>query len=492
MNTTKRELTCSQTLAQFAEGLRFDDIPPQVVSKVKTHVLDSIGVGLAGSTMEWSRKAGGIFQLLGGAPDATVLGRNWRTSMPNAAIANGISIAAMDYDDTDYKGGGCHMSRCVVSCGLAVGEALQRSGKDVIKAIVLGYETATRIGSALLLDRYGPRAARSSWGEAELEAHHKMQRQGGALIRGYIPGLFASALTAGSLMRLSSAQLVAAQGLVGGLGLFLGQSHREGTDALLVHAGWASQAGIIATLWAREDLKGPTQVYEGDRGLLSVIGGDLQDSTRITSGLGTEWNSLNNVLKFYPGGHGTHHFIESLKFLIDEHHLKMANIAHIDCHAPSQRIEFHFEPREAKLRPTSYNARFSLPYLLSRLTADGELGPLSFTAEKVSEPRVLDMAARVGYTADEAAWFGDKRGLVTVTLKNGQSLTRSTPELLGFPARPCTLDDVTKKFTANAKLVIDDPEQLKALLGALKDLQDVQDINTVMRLTSPKQEPGAA
>lgn len=487
VSTEARGQTCSEVLADFVANLRFEHLPSEVVTKVKMHVLDSVGVALAGSTTEWCQQGSRVFLRLGGPPEATVFGQGNRIAAPNAAIANSIAIAAMDYDDTDYEGGGCHMSRSVVPSALAVGEAFHRCGKDVLTALVAGYEVATRVGSALLLDRYGPRAARSSWGPEDLAAHHQMQRQGGALVRGYIPGLFASALVAGNLLGLDKKQLVAAQGLVGGLGLFLGQSHREGTDALLLHAGWASHAGIIAALWAREGLRGPSLVYEGDRGLLPVVGGKLQDPTRLTNGLGTEWNSLNNVLKFYPGGHGTHHFIESLKILMSEHQFKPKDVREIECRAPAQRVEFHFEPQEAKLRPTPYNARFSLPYLLARLLADGELGPLSFTLEKVSDPGVLELARRVTYCADERAWFGEKRGLVTVKLRDGRTLSRSTPDLLGFPNRPCSREDVLGKFRANAKLVLYDPERLDALVNAVEALEQVEDINNVMQLTVPEQ-----
>ena len=376
------------------------------------------------------------------------------------------------------------MSRCVVATALAVGEAFGCSGKEVLIAAVAGYETATRVGSALLLDRYGPRAAQQSWGPEDLAAHHRM-REGTALVRGYIPGLFAAAVAAGRLMGLDAAQLVAAQGLVGGLGSFLGQSHREGTDSILVHAGWAAHAGVIAALWARHGLRGPRLIYEGDRGLLTVIGGDLRDPTRLASGLGSRWNTLDNLIKFYPGGHATHHFVESLMSLANEHHFAAEDVDQIECSVPAQRIEFHFEPKEEKLHPTPYNARFSLPYLLARLLTDGELGALSFTREKVSEPDVLDLASRVTYVADETAWFGPNRGSVTIKLRDGRVFNRSTQYLLGSSNRPCERNDLLKKFKTNASLVLNDQSRIDELIRALETLEYADDIRAVMKLTVP-------
>lgn len=474
----------SETLAEFAAQLAFERIPSEVIAKAKTHVLDAVGVGMAGSTMEWCRQGIRAAQRLEGPPEASLFGQTKKIAAPNAAMANSIAISGTDYDDTDYSGGGFHMSRSVVPAALAVGEMLHCSGKQVLTAVVAGYEVATRVGASLLLDRYGPRGASASWGPEDLEKHERMRQQGGPVLRGFIPGLFATAVVAGRLLGLNAQQLASAQGLVGGLGLFLGQSHREGADALLFHAGWAAHAGIIAAMWAQEGLKGPRFIYEGDRGLLSVIGGDLQDASCLSSGLGTQWNTMNNVLKFYTAAHGLHHFIESLDSLVTEHRLTPGEIDKIECWAPAQRVESHFLPLEAKFNPTSYSGRFSLPYLLARLMFDRELGPLSFTEQKVTEPAVLALARRVTYVADETAWYGDKRGLVIVKLRDGRTLTRSTPILLGFPKRPHTWEHVATKFRNNAKLVLNDAARINELVHAFETLEQASDVGSAMRLAS--------
>ncbi len=473
----------SEVLAEFVSNLTFEEIPPEVVAKAKTHLLDSVGVGLAGSSTEWCQRGRRVFSEMEGPSEASVFGLSRRIAAPNAAIANAIAIAGLEYDDTDYIGGGGHMSRVVIAAALAAGETSRRSGREVLTAIVAGYEVASRVGAALLLDRYGPRSAKATSGASEQAARERMQRQGGPQIRGHISGLFASALIAGRLMGLSADKLASAQGLVGGLGLFLGQSHREGAEALILHAGWAAHAGILAARCAREGLAGPRLIYEGDRGLLAVIGGDLQDPTRLATGLGNEWNTMNNVLKFLPGGHGAHHFVESLRTLINEHKLRPDDVRQIECRAPAQRIEFHFEPKESKLHPTPYNALFSLPYLLARVLADKKLDALSFSREKVSDAAVLELASRVTYVADEAAWFGEKRGLVNVTLVDGRVLSQSTPELLGFPGRPYSQRDLMDKFRENASLVVRDVGRLDALLDKLQSLERLQDIGDMMRLT---------
>ena len=190
------------------------------------------------------------------------------------------------------------------------------------------------------------------------------------------------------------------------------------------------------------------------------------------------------VLKFYPGGHGMHHFIESLNSLMNDG-LRARDVEQIECHAPSQRIEFHFEPKEDKLHPSPYSARFSLPYVLARLVTDRELGPLSFTPQKVTDPEVIELASRITYVSDETVWFGEKRGLVVVKLRDGRTLKRSSPELRGFPNRPHTRSDVVDKFKINARLVCSNEKRLDDLVNALETLDKVKDVGEMMRLTTP-------
>lgn len=484
MTTKEQERSCSETLADFAANLQLERIPPEVVAKVKTHIMDAVGVGMAGSTMEWCQQASRVLQRAGAPQEATVLGQAYKLAAPDAALANGVAIGCMEFDDLDYTGGGHHMSRHAIAAALAAGELAHSSGKELLTAVTVGYEVASRVGCSLLLDRYGPRSANSSWTPDDVAKYRRLQKQGGALMRGNIAGLFACSALAGRLLGLNAAQISSAQGLVGGFGLYLSQSFSEGSDASMLFSGWSAHAGILSAQWASAGLKGPRKIYEGDRGLLSIIGGDLQDVSQLTNKLGTQWNCMSSLLKFYPGGHGMHHFMEALDSLMNDG-LRPQDIEQIECHAPAERVEFHFEPREEKLHPSPMTARYSLPYVLARLVTDREVGALSFTPQKLAEPAVIALASRVTYVSDESAWFGEKRGLVKVKLRDGRTLERSSPELRGFPNRPHTRADVVDKFRANARIVCSNGKRLDELTNALENLEKVKDVSEITRLTTP-------
>ena len=142
----------SRILAEFVAGLKYQDIPSEVVNKVKDHILDTMGCLLAGSTTDWMKQVNNVAKRLGGNPEATLIGDGTRVGVANAAMANGTLGRALDLDDTHFRPWE-HVSAYVVPTAFAVGEWLGKSGKDVITAAVAGYEVACRVGLAKLRDR---------------------------------------------------------------------------------------------------------------------------------------------------------------------------------------------------------------------------------------------------------------------------------------------------------------------------------------------------
>ena len=139
--------TASEGLAAFAEQLKFEDIPSNVIARVKLHILDILGIGLAASDMEFARIVVETVRAWGGTPQSTVLRYGDRLPVPSAVLANGSFTHGLDFDDTHAESI-THASTCVVPPALAVGEALHVHGKGLLTAAVIGYEVITRIGAA--------------------------------------------------------------------------------------------------------------------------------------------------------------------------------------------------------------------------------------------------------------------------------------------------------------------------------------------------------
>lgn len=139
--------THAETLAQFAEAVKFEDIPSEVIARVKLHMLDILGIGLAASSLEYARLIVETVRAWGGVPQSTVLYYGDRLPAPSAVLANGSFTHGLDFDDTHAESI-THASTCVVPPALAVGEAVHADGKALLTAAVVGYEVITRLGAA--------------------------------------------------------------------------------------------------------------------------------------------------------------------------------------------------------------------------------------------------------------------------------------------------------------------------------------------------------
>ena len=138
----------TRTLSEFVAGLKFSDLPKEVVEHTKLLALDAIGCSLYGATLPWTRRLIEVIREEGGAPRATVFGAGFRTSATQAALANSTAAHAFEGDDM-HKASLFHPSSIGVPVALACAESEGgRTGRDVITALVAGYEVGPRVGMA--------------------------------------------------------------------------------------------------------------------------------------------------------------------------------------------------------------------------------------------------------------------------------------------------------------------------------------------------------
>ncbi len=470
-NPAKVAKSISEAYAEFALGLQYDTIPAEVVAKAKDHILDTIGCGLAGSTMEWARITMGIAKRLGGHQEATIIGDGSRVAAPNAALACGAACSCLDYDDTGYWVGAVHSSRALVPTSLTVADWMGRSGKDLIKATIVGWEIANRVGNAQGVDRDR---------RYDLSVHYKILKRGTGG-----SNHFAAAAEASLLMGLDRDQISTAIAFVPWMQSSIGyaQSHREGGDATPIFTGWTAHAGVMAAIAAQGGLVGPRLIFEGDKGFFNQLQlGELYAPEKLTEGLGQRWYTLDNCIKFYPAGHGTHHWIESLKTVIREHKVGPDDVEEVLCHVPKQRVELHFDFPEQKLNPRPYSSRFSLPFMLASVLVDGDWNVRSSIDNKVKDPRKLELAKRVHSSFEEDSWLEGNRGRITVKTKDGKSYSAKHPYLLGLPSNPPTHQQIVDKFRYNASFALS-KEATDSLVKTLENLEQMKNVGDVMRMT---------
>jgi 2-methylcitrate dehydratase PrpD len=264
----------SKVLARYVSNLRYGDLDEEVVGRAKMHLLDSLGNIFGAGEMPWSKIVIEIVKKTGGAPQSTVMGVEGRYPVMMAALANGTMAHGIDADDSGARPSWAHPGACIIPAAFAAAEAEGSTGKDLITALVAGYEVNCRIDSAV----------------------YPSLRDRGFHATGVV-GTFGAAVATGKLMNLSEEQMVNALGLAGIQAAGLEEWLTTGDMSKRLHAGKAAMNGVLAALLAREGYTGPSTVFEGKYGLLATHA-DGYDLNKLTEGLGTDYKIL--ACKFKP------------------------------------------------------------------------------------------------------------------------------------------------------------------------------------------------
>src|SRR5712691_8336885 len=242
--------TLAEQLADYAVGLKFEDLPAPVVREVKRRVIDSVGCALGA----WNAEPCGIARRVASAftagRGATLLGTRHRSPPDWAAFANGCLVRYLDYNDTYLSKEPAHPSDNIPAA-LAIAQTINATGIDLITAIVLAYEVQCRLCDATSLRAIG-------WDHVTY-------------------GAFSTALAAAKLMRLDADRTRQALGIAGVTSAALRQS-RVGTLSHWKGCAFANAArhGVFAALLAREGMTGPAPIFEGEKGFQALVSGPLE------------------------------------------------------------------------------------------------------------------------------------------------------------------------------------------------------------------------
>ncbi|HYC46212.1 MAG TPA: MmgE/PrpD family protein, partial [Burkholderiales bacterium] len=241
----------SQRLARFATDLRYEDIPPPIRERAKLLMLDAIGIAFASSKYEFAQKAlAGLSRF--GAGEHGVINSDRRLTLRDAVTMNGILVHGLDYDDT-YLPGAVHMTASGVPCLLGIGAEVKADGRELLTALVLGLESAARIGGA------------GNGGFQKVGFHPTS-----------ICGAMGCSLLAGRLMELDHQKLEWAQGIALSLASGTMQPMQDGTWTKRLHPGAAAASAITAAALADGGFTGPAEAYEGRFGFYNMFLSELR------------------------------------------------------------------------------------------------------------------------------------------------------------------------------------------------------------------------
>jgi 2-methylcitrate dehydratase PrpD len=435
----------TRTLAEFVAALRYEDLPAPVVSQACDIILDAVGCALAAwvEDKEKSRVAREIAALYPARDGAGVIGAPGVMAQPAfAALANGILINAADNDDT-HKRALLHVGSVLVPVVLALGQTERLSGRQVVLALVAGYEVAVRVGMAVMPSHY------RFWHSTATN------------------GTFGAAAAAAKAMGLDADGVQRALGLAGTQAAGLNTFFETGDMTKSVHPGKAALNGILSAQLAKLGCTSPPTMLEHPKGYLAAFSLDPKPAA-LTAGLGRDWEILQNGIKFFPSILASHAPIQATLAIVRAHTVDPARIAAIT-NETYNTVRTHFSNKDVQ---GVMSARVSVPYCIAVAAVDRALTQAQFAPERIADPLVRQVLARTEVIADaelDKLYPENFPARVTIRMEDGTMFQETVMKPKGDPGNPLTPEEIAAKFHDNAAGTIG-RARAEQLLAAIRQL----------------------
>jgi len=326
------------------EKITTESIPTKVLNIAKSCIIDTCGVAIAGSTTSSAKNIHAVVTESFRDGHCTVLGRTNTLNVFGAALANGVSAHALDFDDNCYAGI-VHGSAVVLPSVLAVAQENSSSGNELLYSFIAGLEAQFAVAKAFSNDIYD----RGWWTTSIL-------------------GVIGSAAGACKLLNLDkeATSHALALAIVGG-----GATRSvRGTDAKHYYCGLAAERGVTAAKLALNGATGPLNVFEDLNGIKKVFNGDKFENKYIDM-IGEEFSILEPGIdiKKYPVCYASHAAVDGVKELIDLNNIHSSNIKKIICTVPPVVASNLTFPNPANRT----EAQFSLEFAIATIIEHGSL-----------------------------------------------------------------------------------------------------------------------
>lgn len=455
-------MTIAEQYAEYAVDLRFEELPAEVVDHAKKLILDIIANAIGGYAWTDSGRPilDGVRALNRQGSGATVLATGEAMAPEWAALANGTFAHSLDYDNHHAKGV-IHAGSSVVTTALAAGEEAGATGKDLLTAVVVGYEIACRLAMGL-----GPHSS------------HEM----GSHPTGTC-ATFSSSAIVGRLRGAGADVIRNAMGLNGSQAAGSMQYVLNGAWNKRAHPGLASHSGFIAETLAENGFVGAAEVFEGEQGFFQgyALRPTPEEATRT---LGSKFETLEVAIKPYSLCRYTHQTLDLLIALANERDIDTRDVSEIIIQMPTYGVRLCGSPIEQKRHPKSaVDAQFSGPFAAALALTERRAGMDVFTDvlnSGMDEEFMRLMAVTDVHQADDLDAIHPEfwPGRVTITI-GGERIERYSKHMRGEKERPMSLAEVRDKLTELS------PHHDEATRKAVADVVEDLENRTVADLVAP-------
>jgi 2-methylcitrate dehydratase PrpD len=441
----------TKTLAAYVVDNQLDDIPIDVRHEARRAIVNYVGCAAGGAphqAMDIILRALGPYA---GPATASVIGRRERIDPLHASLLNGISSHVYDYDDTTPKNYS-HPTSPVASALFAYASVNKVTGPDFLHAFILGFEVESRVANAVY------------------PAHYDV----GWHITG-TTGVFGAAAAIGRLLGLSIEEMTWAIGLAATQAA--GLREMFGSMAKSFHPGRSAQNGYAAALLAKEGFTAGVHGIEGPRGFAAVQAATY-DLSKITAGLGIEFDLRVNTYKPYPCGIVNHPTIDGAIQLHDAHGIDPESIVAVRLRvAPLVK-----DLCNQQFITVGLQGKFSVYHNAAIGLVRGKAGLQEYSDETVNDPQIKRLRELATAAADPS--ITDDQAHIEIETANGKTYSLFVEKSLGNLNRPMTDRQLDVKFRDQAVLSLR-PVQVEPLLDLCWRIEELHDVNDLVQAAVP-------
>lgn len=444
----------TEILSRFIAELRYEDLPEAVVETTKRFILDYYAACFAGIKIngKFNKITEEIFFEEGGKEDSSVLCKDIKLPVGNAAFMNAVYAHGADMDDGNRKAMG-HVAAHVMSAVFALAETLDVSGKDIITAINVGYEVYNRVAAAVQpgLVRRGFHSTGTAGALACGAAAAKLL---GLDEKGIYNAISLSAIQSGGLMLITES----------------GQSCKP------INPANATRSGILAAQLAKKGIESSLYPLESTKGWFHAMS-DSADEAEVTETLGEKFTICESYLKPYPSCRHTHCGIEAA---LNIRQRFLDNYGRSDFHNV-ERISVYIYPNAIRVAgniqmpQTDEESKFSVHYALAVAFLRGHFDLEDLKVSDV-EPEIYEIIKKIDIIADESmenAKAGIRGAKVCLRCIDGTVYESDIKIPKGDAANPFTVQELHRKLAACADGVITE-EQQNCLISSVESFENIE------------------
>ncbi|MGG2198636.1 MULTISPECIES: MmgE/PrpD family protein [Paenibacillus] len=441
----------TRNLVNNCLNTKYEDIPQEVILHAKKSILNWMGVAIGAAYHPSVEMLISLKNDLQSSEQVSILGRREKADLLLSTLINGMSSHIFDYDDT-HLDTIHHPSGPVAPVCFALAEKFNLSGKQVLRAFILGVEAELRISNAVCPSHY------------DLGWHITSTA-----------GVFGAAVAAGILLELDEEQMLNALGLAGTQAF--GLREMFGTMTKPFHPGKAAENGLLAALLAQKGFTSSKQVLEAKRGFANVTAPE-HDLEQVNINWGTQWETLKNAFKPYACGIVLHPAIDAC-IALGKQVSDPSQVKEIEITVNPYVLELTAKP-EPK---TGLEGKFSIFHTGAMAFLEGDASEEQYQDAKVLDPKTLAFRTKIKPVVNES--FEEDEAVAKLTTVDGKVYEYKVEHATGSIENPMTDEALCNKFRKVVKGILGS-DSTEAIIAKLYDLDSVANINEVIPYCTPQ------